>query len=282
MRRAWTASVCAASAGALLALGASSATALEIGRCVASPGTGKYKTSACTTKAGSEASEKAFEFSKNALLKQFKMAGGVWLLGTANEKEEPSAPLEWFAACSHQSGTGEYRETGSVPSTKQVQHVHETWTECEVTAQHTSVSPGTPCQSTGQPSGTIVSGSLAGKLGYIKKVKGEPPVVGLELHPEAAKSNLISFECGSRAVQVRDGGAGGHGCVIAQFSTPNEMSMFFYLTYSARILFEPYEQVPHAFQGSTHTCVLESNMPDPFLVVGGSTITNEEPLEIKG
>jgi hypothetical protein len=259
---------------------AGSAAAVEVGRCVASPETGKYKTAHCTTKAGTKPEEKAFEFQKNAIQKKFTMAGGTWLIGT--NREAANKPLEWLVGCAHQAGMGEYHETGSTPATKGVWHVSESWSECEVTAQHAAPPPGTKCQSAGQPSGTIISGSLSGKLGYISKPKGEPPTVGLELHPEKKGANFLSFECGGELVaQAREGGSGGHGCVIGQFSTPNEMSFFFFLNYSARIVIEPAEQIPHVFLGSTHTCVLESNLPEPFLIVGGSTITNEEALDIK-
>jgi hypothetical protein len=272
MRRIRTACLGMAVGCAAAALAASNASALEIGRCVASPGTGKYKTRTCTTKAGSNPEEKAYEFQKNAINKHFTMAGGVWLLGTA---KAPSQPLEWLVSCEHQSGAGEYRETGKVPATKQVQHVTMTWTGCEVAAHNISTPAGTPCTSAGQASGTIVSGSLTGKIGYIKKVKGEPVVVGQELHPEAKGGSFASFECGAGLAVAS------LGCVIGELSPPDEMTQFFFLNYSARILVEPPEQIPHAFQGSTHTCVLGSNLPDPFLVVGGDTITNEEQLEIK-
>jgi hypothetical protein len=280
MKRAWIALACTACAIALAAVGASSAAALEIGRCVASPGTGKYKNATCTTKAGTKPEEKAFEFQKNALNKQFKMAAGVSLFGLANDSE--SRP-EWLVGCSHGTGAGEYHETGSTPATKGVWHVSQSWTECEVVAQHASVPTGTKCQSAGQPSGTIISGTLSGKLGYIEKVTGKPRIVGLELHPETKAASFMSFECESLVVQVKEAGGGGHGCVIGQFGDPNEMSNFFFLNYSAKFGAEVSGsiQVPRAFQGSPHTCTLESNLPDPFLTLGGSTFTNEEALEIK-
>jgi hypothetical protein len=281
MKRAGIASACIASALALATVGANSASALEIGRCVASPGTGKYKTATCTTKAGANASEKEFEFLKNAVNKKFKMAGGVSSFGLAHDSANRP---EWLVACSHESGTGEYHETGSTPATKSVWHVNESWTECEVTAQHASAPFGEKCQSAGQSPGTVVSGTLAGKLGYIEKVTGKPRIVGLELHPEAKGASFMSFECGAGLnVQVKEGGSGGHGCVIGQLSTPNEMSSFFFLNYSAKFAEEAQasEQVPHVFQGSSHTCTLESTLPDPFLFLGGSTFTNEEALEIK-
>jgi hypothetical protein len=271
--------VCACAGGALLLIVGSAGTAgaLEVGRCVASPGTGKYKDAACTKRAGAKESEKAFEFDKNALQRHFTMAGGVALLGTAKAVKQP---LEWLVGCGHSTGVGEYHETGAVPSTKQVAHVTVTWTECELEAQSTSEPFGTKCASSGQAAGTIVSGSLSGALGYIKKEAGHP-TVGLELHAEVKKGAFVSFACGSVSATVKEAALGAHSCVIGTLAPPDGMEAAFFLNTSVRFFEETGEQIPVAFAGSKHTCTLESNLPTPFLALLGDTITNEEPLEIK-
>src|SRR5690348_6246513 len=92
------------------------------------------------------------------------------------------------------TSSGEYLESGRTPSTKQVRRVASRFTECELSFDHS------PCQSAGQPSGTIVTGLLAGKMGCFEAF--EQIAVGQELHAESAKARFASFSCSGCATTI--------------------------------------------------------------------------------
>jgi hypothetical protein len=250
------------------ALGASSAVALpEVGRCVAQSGTGKYKNANCTEKAGSKTFEKQFEFVKNAIAKKFTSAGGESVLETTSGSK---------FVCKTESASGEYRESGSPPRTREVHGVLITFTRCETPdfAQ---------CNSKGGAAGEFTTAKLSGKLGYISGKGTKAPVVGQELHPEVSKGVFLAFEClgGAIHVEVRQGSGKGGDCIIARVANSDEMSSSFEETYSA----SKGVQSPQHFEGSSHICNLESNTNggafERSTLAFGTTITNEEALEIK-
>jgi hypothetical protein len=253
------------------ALAATSALAgPQVGRCVSQPGTGKYKNSGCTQKAGAKPEEKSFEFLKNAIHKGFTLAGGV-------ESFEGERGEQVF--CAHESGSGEYLESGSTPSTKQVHHVVGTLTECEL--ENKVGGSNAICNSPGQTAGTIVTASLAGKMNYW--VQEGLKLFGQELHPEAKNAAYTSIECSGGQ---RFAFAPGH-CVIAVLGPANLMEQYFEWTFETkREVGGEVIQLPESFANSPHICHLEWSVNgEPMEEVvhrGGDTIKNEEALEIKG
>jgi hypothetical protein len=258
---------------AALLVGAYAASALaapQVGRCVSQPGTGKYENSTCTKKAGSKPEEKAFEFLKNPILKGFTLLGGTEsFLGEGGEQ----------VFCAHESGSGEYLESGATPSTKQVHHVVLTMIECEL--ENRSGGTNAICQTPGQSAGTIVTTSLSGKMG-----DWEPEAsvrnFGQELHPESGRSRYTNIECsGGQRFEF----ATGH-CVITVLGPENLMAQFWGWTFETRNLPPPSIQIPEHFVNSSHICHLEWSVNGGSLeeVVrhGGDTVKNEEALEIKG
>jgi hypothetical protein len=241
----------------------------QVGRCVSQPGTGKYKDANCTKKAGSNAEEKSFEFLKNAVNKGFTLAGGLTIFEGQTGKQ---------VFCVHEAGSGEYLESGSTPSTKQVDHVVETFTECEFGGAPAS------CNTPGQAAGTIVTSSLAGKMGYWEEEQLRH--FGQELHPESKKAIYTSIECP----------AAGHRfefavgtCVIAVLGPENLMDQFFGWTYETKLIQVPAPgviQIPEHFRGSSHICHLAWSIDggafEEVVRKGGVTVKNEEELEIKG
>ncbi len=270
MKRMRIVGLCLVAVFAFSAFAVSSASALpEIGRCVAKPGTGKYKNSNCTEKAGSKVEEKQFERVKNAVKKGFTSAGGEGVLETAAGTK---------VVCTAQSATGEYLEKGATPSTKEVHHVVATFTGCTLPLI------SAPCNTAGKASGEIVTNELEGKMGYISGKGTKTPVVGQELKPQKNVTSKLfaAFECGAGAVKIEVGQGTGKGgnCIIAPVEPANVMSTNATETYSG----SGGKQSPQSFEGSTKVCNLESRAN------GGAweratqalvtTITNEEELEI--
>jgi hypothetical protein len=264
MKRIRIIGLCLVAAFALAAVAATTAAALpEIGRCVAQPGTGKYKDANCTLKAKTLASEKQFEFKKGAEKVGLTSVGGEGVLETEAGTK---------VVCKTESATAKLDQDSGV--IKEVENVVARFNTCAIPAL------GIACQSKGAGLEEIVTSSLKGPMGYIKK---SPASVGQELTPEKAKGAFAEFECGAGAakVVVKEGTHGGHNCVIAPVAPINVMSTSAEEIYSAA---SPGHQNPENFEGKTE-CNLESALN------GGAaeratqsltaTVTSEEALEIK-
>jgi hypothetical protein len=265
MRRAF--GICVIAVLMLGAIGATSASALpELGRCVAKAGTGKYKNSNCTEKAGSKVAEKAFEFAKNAIKAGFTYAGGEGVFETASGSKY---------VCTTQSGTGKYDADGTPSSTKGVENVVLKFNGCAVPAL------GITCNTAGKAAGEIVWNSTMGPFGYISGEKTKTPVVGLELTPEAIKGAFATFECGGGAAKwvIK---AASSNCLIAPLSAVNVMSATVEQTYSGA----GGVQNPNHFQSTpTKICNLEDSINggsfERFTWAIKTTLTGEEAVEVK-
>lgn len=254
---------------AVLALGAitaGSAFALpEYGRCVEKAGTGKYKDSNCTQKAGSKAEEKKYEFVKTIEKKGFTSLGTTpGVLQTVGGSE---------VRCTGETANGEYVVT---TSTKAVKNVVVKFTGCELPLL------GVKCNTSGAGTGEITTNTLEGKLAYISKTS---KTVEQELKPaKTAPGKLfVKFECGGGAVVIEVGQGTGKGgdCIYGPITPTNTMQTSATQTYSG----SAGVQNPNKLEGSTKTCNLESRAN------GGAweratqsittTITGEEAAEIK-
>ncbi len=245
---------------AMSAFAASSALALpEVGRCVAKTG-GKYTDSNCTVK--SVKGNGTHEFVKGAEKVGFTSAGGIGILEGASNVE-----------CKAQTATGQYDlDNGAI---KGVEKVVSTFTGCSIPTF------GIPCNSAGQPSGTIQTKTLAGNLGYISGEKTKTPEVGQELAPEVKNGAFAEFECGGGAVKIITKAAKTN-CIIAPVSPPNVSALTVEQNYKSSGSI----QEPQHFQKTpTKICQLESTVNGGAPEKSGqkliTTVTNEEALEIK-
>jgi hypothetical protein len=260
-------------AGVLLlsgAMAAASASALpEVGRCVAQAGTGKYKDANCSEKPGKLPSEKAFEFKKGAVKKAFTGSGGEAVLETASGTK---------IACTRESAVGEYNET--LGAIRAVRKVILSFKECQLPPL------GLGCRTAGAEEGEFVTSPLKGRLAYVSGKGTKTPAVGQELRPEKAKGAFLEFECGGGGVKVKTGVRGttpnGNDCIIGTVSPVNVMNATFTEAFSG----SEGVQSPQSFETSpTKLCNLEANTNGgPYersSLAFTSTITNEEPLEVK-
>jgi hypothetical protein len=258
---------------ALGAIGAGTAAALpEVGRCVAKPGTGKYKEANCVEKAGAKLEEKAFEFVKGGEKLGFTATDGV----TTWETEAGS-----LFTCKSTSASGKFDEDSGV--IKEVEDVVLVYKGCFMGGFLGS------CKTVGAEEEEIKTEKLKGALGYISGEKTKTPVVGQELTPETAKGNFAAYECGGGAakfivkgslkeVEAHKGGE----CVIAPLSEVNVMSATVGQTYSG----SGGKQTPQHFQLATSKyCNLEVNSNGgPFELTTFDLVNNityEEALEVK-
>ena len=272
MKRMRIVGLCLVAVFALTAFAASSASALpEIGRCVAKTGTGKYKDSNCTEKAGKLTSEKNYEWNKaTGMNPHFTSAGGAGVLET-----ESGTRVE----CTAQTATGEYRlvenTTTHTDTSKEVKNVVATFTGCSLPII------GAKCNTAGHGEGEIVTNSLKGPLGYISGKGTKTPVVGQELTPTVSKGAFATFECSSAAkIVVKEGAKKGGNCIISTVGPARVMST----TASDNYTGSAGKQTPQSFEGSTKVCNLESALnggaAERSTQLLETTITNEEPLEI--
>jgi hypothetical protein len=258
--------LCLVAVFALTAFAASSASALpEIGRCVSQPGTGKYKDSNCTVKAGKLTSEKSFEWKKAPVKTHFTSAGGAGVLET-----ETGTRVE----CTAQSAAGEYKVVNG--ASKEVTNVVATFTGCSLPII------GAKCNTVGHGEGEIVTNPLKGPMGYISGKGTKTPVVGQELTPVTSKGAFATFECSSAAkIVVKEGAKKGGNCIISTLAPANVMSTTASDTYAGAAG----KQEPQHFEGSTKICNLESALnggaAERSTQLLETTITNEEELEIK-
>jgi hypothetical protein len=178
--------------------------------------------------------------------------------------------------CKAESDKGEYRETGSAPSTKEVQGVVITFTGCGLpfSAQ---------CKSKGAPVGDFITAKLSGRLGYVSGKGTKASVVGQELHPEGMRGLFLAMECQEGAIkfEIREGSGKGGDCIIAETAHVNEMRTFNEELFSG----SGGVQSPQHLEGSSHLCNLESRVNggvfERATLAFNTTITNEEALEIK-
>lgn len=104
---------------------------------------------------------------------------------------------------------------GEIPSPTTQRNIKAKYTECR--------SNGSACTTSGQAVGTIVSGSLAGTLGYISKVT---KTVGIELKPEAG-TEFAKFTCSGLP------GAVVTGCLIGELTPVNKMATSYLALFEA-------------------------------------------------
>lgn len=256
---------------ALSALAPVSATALpEVGRCVARPGTGKYKDAGCTEKAGTKATERQFEFLKGAERVGFSGSGGEAVLEQSGGSK---------LVCSSSSQSGKFDSDSGV--IKEVESVVLTFKGCELPIF-------VNCQTKGAAEGEIITNLLKGPLGYRSGEKTASPVVGQELTPEKAKGLIAEFECTASVklkVKGKQGAVGsrtGGNCIIAPLSAANLMST----TFSEAFAGKAGSQEPQHFQPATAKyCNLETNVNggpfEPTTWTLAQALTDEEALEIK-
>ena len=280
MKRMRSTGLCLVAVFALGAFAASSASALpEVIKCVAKPGTGKYKNAACTLKAGAKVEEKQFEIIKEITKAGFTTASGESFLETENGTK---------ITCLSSTATGKYDvdlspTTGKQLPTNEVETVVSTFKDCSIVAAKAV------CTGIGAASGEIKTFALGGKLGYINKAKKE---VGQQLKPEVSvslnpKKRVARFECaGFGLTEVGEGTGKGHNCIISAVTSPvNEMALTVSLLYSSIVTEAGKVQFPQKFEGAATTCAEETKLGEgPWehsIQSQGVTQTNEEPLEIK-
>jgi hypothetical protein len=278
--------LCAVAVFVFAGIAASSASALpEVGRCVAKAGTGKYKDSNCTIKAGKLTSEKNFEWTKGA-------GGKVNFAATSGEAVlEGASGTKIVCAVSH--ATGKYDEDSGV--IKGVESVVATFESCN------DPGIGKICHSKGQGEGVIVTESLEGELRYLTKTT-KPPVVVQELHPALKGGPFAVFECGLPAqggikVTVEEnhaglckpakegcpGSKGGGNCILSALSEVNVMSK------TVKDIFKGSKgvQEPQKYEGQAGICNLETEFaaePAPFERSTQTEIAevfSEETVEVK-
>jgi hypothetical protein len=208
-----------------------------------------------------------YEFVKGAVKAGFTEAGGYFTWETSSRS---------LFICESESATGEYDLDSGV--IKGVQDVVITAKGCEMPIFARCQNRG------GLESGEIVTNPLQGQLGYISGAKTESPVVGQELTPEKAKGAVVEFECADGAVKIKvaEGPRRLGDCIIATLSGVNVMSATSKEEYtgSAGV------QSPLHFQTTpTRTCNFEASTNGAGFERQdwelATTITNEEPLEIK-
>jgi len=261
--------IAAACAAAMLASAPGASALPEVGRCVAQPGSGKYKNASCTEKAGKLVVEKAFEFLKGA-------GGG----SRAFTLEDGGAAFEGAngtkIGCAGRSAAGEYREVNG--AIKEVTNVVLRFSTCFAPL----ITPG--CTSEGAEGGEIVTSPLKGRLGYISGKGTKTPVVGLELTPMAGKRTLFA-KCKIDGLVTFDIGQGeglGGDRLIATVGEVNAMNTTTTLTLART---EPGVQKPQSFEGIFRIANLEwDTNGGPFeriSVEANTTIDSEQPLEIK-
>jgi hypothetical protein len=254
---------------ALGAMGATSAFAVlpEVGRCVAQVG-GNYTDGNCTVKKTGG----SFEFVKNAIRKNFTEVGG---------EVKPQFASGSELKCTSSSATGEYREKGSTPSTKEVQNVKVIYKGCELPLFAVS------CETKGAASGEVVWKALEGTLYYISG-KGTASVkVAQSLTPEAKKLGFAEFECPAVGIvpYIGEGAEKDHETYFGYIGPLNVM---------ATTATEEYKkgakegvQDPNHKEGSTVIDNLEISLSgskgtfEGLDIVDTVTIANEEALEIK-
>ena len=253
-----------------------SATLPEIGRCkrveVVLEGKkkvyhGEYKNSSCTKV--SSVKRGKYEWSAGTGSADKFTAAGTWAITTGYY---PQYPRTSTIGCSVTATNGEYNGPTTLV-------LSATFTGCErreekpLSCQEEGLAPGchereppldSPCQSEGAAAGEIKVSPFEGELGYI--ARGRKPVVGVKLKPTGGP-DVATFHCGSVLGSIQ-------GSMIASIGQVNKMATSF------RLLSEG----PEAFEGGVaEPLILEyAGKEQPSGAKTKVTITNEEPLEIRG
>jgi hypothetical protein len=296
--------LCLAAACAIVAVAATSASALpEWGQCFAKKG-GKYANSNCTEKAKAGAGE--FEFRKGTAIahKGFTGAGGTGVLNTLletckreNQKineicggEETDETIPSYVECESENAKGE------ASGTKDVSNVQVTFHGCKLLGTAS-------CNNTGKE-GEIKVNTLKGTLGYINKSQHE---VGVDLTPAKKKAPFAEFACSNGELNVAVGegpnkwenslgkvteqpyySKGGGDAIISPITPVNQMTSSFTQVYTTNT---ESENIPSKFEGKPIQLLEDYAFGSSSEHVrsawsrAGETITNvnttEEPVMIK-
>lgn len=221
----------------------------ELGRCVTLKGaTGKYKTSACTTKSGGENTGKYEWESGPGTKAHFSSQNKTATFETTGKTK---------VKCSENRLTGEYTGPQTIALTV-------TFTGCEAHGAFNG-----KCQSPSAKPGEIVTGALEGQLGIIENAA--KPTVGWVLEP-ALGDTVLSFECGLTAGSVTN-------AVITPVSSADKMTT----KLSLKLKASRGKQEPEAFEaGLKNTLSLVTTSIDEQVgLTMSDSATSEEPLEIK-
>jgi hypothetical protein len=227
-----------------------SAEAPEYGRCEAKAG-GKYENKGCTKE---KAGKVKFEWVPGP---------GPKAKFTTKSKEGTLVTFETTKGLHKVVCTGQ-TSTGEVTGPKTTAKVVETFTGCEWGP--------VKCNTTGKPEGTVVTTTLSGALGIVKK--GETPLhnkIGNELSPTTG-STVAEFSCAGAVVLII-------GHIIEPGPSLNSMKV----TTTRKLTGKKGKQKPEKFEGGS-LAILEGSFkkgPIELTSLGFTTIqTNEEAIEV--
>jgi len=262
-RSALVAAVALLSMGGLGAVSANAA-APEFGRCVkVAAGTGKYKTSNCTTQLAGGSFEWTTEIVNKHFTTKIKETANTHL--TLNQTVTPFT--SGHVQCKGETGSGEYS------GTKEVTNVLLTFTGCET--YHSVPSEGVAVNCEGAASGEIVLHPLEGVLGIISttiKQGKETRVVGLDLFPPE-KTGLVLGPCNGISIGVA-------GSVIGKVVGPDKMSVSGLTNFVAA---KGTKQSPEKLEGEPLDVlegVLAGGFPSQIGLALSMTQTSEEAVEV--
>ncbi len=296
--------LCLIAVCAVVAVAATSASALpEWGQCYAKEG-GKYANSNCTSKAKKGAG--TFEWRKGSQVspsqKKFEGGGGLGILSAEYHYCEPGEVRQPHCNAGEQENLF-LGEPISVECESEVNHGEASGSKgvanISVIFRGCKLLGAVPCSNT-EVEGEIQTNTLKGELGYINKTTKD---VGVLLEPTAKHGRFAQFTCigGSITTVVGVGNAkegavyspektGGYDGIISPITPVNEMNTEFTQVYTVN---ENHENVPSSFEGK-HIDLLESfvfSSERPYETTkwskAGESITNVnkqisgEPVEIK-
>ncbi len=234
----------------------------EFGRCLKTPAEGseklhhgRYSDAGCTTASPTSSGE--YEWAPSAAKRGFLLSGGASLLETT---------AHFQLNCAAQQGHGEIIGSQGVSA-------RITFTGCANAAK-------APCQSEGAAAGEVLTGTLQGKLGFIKNASASksPNSVGLTLGSPGLTAQLAALECGpplggGTRVELR-------GAAIAAIAAEDKMVTANTLKFNA----VGAKQKPESFEGAA-TEVLQASLAGGAFEQAGltlkSTFSSEELLEVK-
>jgi|GEM_PF-991246 len=231
----------------------------EFGRCVTGPSEkvgkktvylGGFTAATCLVASGAHTGKYEWEPGVTKAPFKTKLTSGAVTLESAVKASK--------LTCTGETSTGAY--TGY----KTVRDVALTLTGCTRDAEK--------CSSTGAAPGEIVTKSLEGQLGVIKReAAASKDKLGLDLYPAGMAGSVMEFICGSTSVAVQ-------GSVIVPV-TANKMSLTDALKFKA----SKGKQTPEAFEGAPKDILKESFDGGPAENAGlnaAITQTSEEKVEV--
>lgn len=210
--------------------------------------TGHYTSKACSeaSKVVSGGKYELREYSKGEAGKTFKGKGGGADLA-----------IEGVATVACTSST----DTGKFSGPKTSNHTIATFKGCEIA--------GLKCNSAGAPTGTVVTKSLAGEVGYISGKGTEHPVVGVDLRPETGLYEA-EFECADLHLRVS-------GSVIGEVIVPLK-------TFTKTVTFKFREsggkQHPEEFEGGLPDTLITETCKGEGCTPGGTPDPSAEETEV--